>query len=67
MYRYYRHVLVCMSFCDVHIYYTFYLIIVAQQPLDDLAGSTLLHILDTFALNNHNTTYTFQSNNIGMY
>ena len=33
-----------------------------QEPVDYLAGSTLLHALDTFALNNLNTSHTFQTN-----
>ena len=37
-----------------------------QEPVDYLAGSTLLHALDTFALNNLNTSHTFQTNNTGM-
>ena len=35
------------------------------QPPEALAGSTLLQVLDKFALNNHNVSYEVTSDNIG--
>ena len=37
-----------------------------QLELQYIAGSTLLQIVDDFALNNHNTSHPITSENIGM-
>ena len=41
------------------------MIVLSMQSSEDVAGSTLLQIMDRFALNNHNKSQMVTSENIG--